>query len=788
MTICQPQYAWSRPANPAPTTLTQPTGESFTASMQGDEFFHYYVTSSDVVIEQDPESGIWRQLVLQSGNVSFGKAAHESTQDSALHGTDLTYDIKIHINELIGRSAPQQPSYNEPVTLNKIASSQINAQGENARSRSKRSLTESPITSLPLMVIVVGFRDNPYNENYNWHDIYFGDSDSVADFYKQASNNKFTWRSISEPSAYNIESNTNTADQVDDGIIHVTLDRDFAGAGNVEDSNKGTDYRNAQQDAFRQAAQKVDLSQYDINHNGKLESNELGIVFVYAGVEQANIGQDITPKPLGIWSHQWRFLDDYTAQDRDGSSFHPTNFVIVSENEYAGNPSTLSQSGPGGVCHELGHYLGLPDLYSTSASNTGAWSRYQVNRLSIMASGDWALSPGKIGTQPNFFDPWSMVKLGWVEPEVVSSTVDKTVSAIQANRNTQTVIRVNVPGTQKEYYLIENRENNSYDSYLGSYYPKNNNAPYGILIWHIDDSINEQYARSNQVNAIEHRPGVMPLFPESGSLSDPTVDLLNPSLSAQAAAINSDFSSRNLIAYNASNVLSGRTKLGITISTSDNLNNEMTVKIVFPSNNQGSSSSGFFPGGSSSPAPSQEGSWSTSGGQTMFVLPDGNYATGWKEIEGNWYFFDTSQGVLQTGWQYLNGAWYYLNNSGAMQTGWQSINGSWYYLQDWGGMATGWQYVEGVWYYLSSWGGMTTGWQSISGSWYYLNSSGVMLTDWLSDGSNWYYLSASGSMVTGWQEVNGSWYYFNTSGSMQTGWIKTNGSWYYLNESGAWVA
>ncbi|PEM34626.1 choline-binding protein A, partial [Bacillus pseudomycoides] len=37
-------------------------------------------------------------------------------------------------------------------------------------------------------------------------------------------------------------------------------------------------------------------------------------------------------------------------------------------------------------------------------------------------------------------------------------------------------------------------------------------------------------------------------------------------------------------------------------------------------------------------------------------------------------------GAMQTGWQQINGAWYYFNSSGAMQTGWQQINGKWYYF------------------------------------------------------------------------------------------------------------
>ncbi|PEM68763.1 hypothetical protein CN632_25335, partial [Bacillus pseudomycoides] len=41
--------------------------------------------------------------------------------------------------------------------------------------------------------------------------------------------------------------------------------------------------------------------------------------------------------------------------------------------------------------------------------------------------------------------------------------------------------------------------------------------------------------------------------------------------------------------------------------------------------------------------------------------------TGWKQIDGKWYYFNSS-GAMQTDWQQVNGIWYYFNSSGAMQT------------------------------------------------------------------------------------------------------------------------
>jgi hypothetical protein len=42
-----------------------------------------------------------------------------------------------------------------------------------------------------------------------------------------------------------------------------------------------------------------------------------------------------------------------------------------------------------------------------------------------------------------------------------------------------------------------------------------------------------------------------------------------------------------------------------------------------------------------------------------------SWSVGWKEIDGEWYYFN-SNGYMKTGWLNDNGTWYYLYNSGAM--------------------------------------------------------------------------------------------------------------------------
>lgn len=64
------------------------------------------------------------------------------------------------------------------------------------------------------------------------------------------------------------------------------------------------------------------------------------------------------------------------------------------------------------------------------------------------------------------------------------------------------------------------------------------------------------------------------------------------------------------------------------------------------------------------------------------------YATGWRQISGTWYFFD-SLGQMRTGWIYSGSQWYYADLSGAMQTGVIQIEGKIYLFSSSGAMQKG---------------------------------------------------------------------------------------------------
>ena len=161
-----------------------------------------------------------------------------------------------------------------------------------------------------------------------------------------------------------------------------------------------------------------------------------------------------------------------------------------------------------------------------------------------------------------------------------------------------------------------------------------------------------------------------------------------------------------------------------------------------------------------------------------------------------------------TGWWYRNadGSWpadctidlpwsqgistFCFDSRGYMVTGWRKIEGKWYYFDENGAMVTGWRKINGKWYYLSRWesgenGAMVTGWQKLDGKVYYFDAIGAMVTDWQKIDGRWYYFSAGGAMQIGWIVWKGAWFYLDpTDGHMHTGWLDYKNKRCYLDGSG----
>jgi immune inhibitor A len=131
--------------------------------------------------------------------------------------------------------------------------------------------------------------------------------------------------------------------------------------------------------------------------------------------------------------------------------------------------------------HEIGHVLGLPDLYDYDATSFG------VGGWDVM--GIFAAPPAR----PPHFGAWARERLGWatVRHVSVSGRVELRRAAVHGD-----VVRIDFPGSS-EHVLLEYRAGDGADA----------SAPAtGLVIWQINDAVLETKAWG--INDDETRPGV----------------------------------------------------------------------------------------------------------------------------------------------------------------------------------------------------------------------------------------------------------------------------------------
>ena len=128
--------------------------------------------------------------------------------------------------------------------------------------------------------------------------------------------------------------------------------------------------------------------------------------------------------------------------------------------------------------HEIGHLIGLPDLYNTARRDepdnfVGPWD--------LMAAGSWNGPLSARGSSPAHLTSWGKIKLGWLTDERVR-TVTRGETAVITLSPLETgdgVAAIKIPITSSFYYLVELRKKIGYDRYLPSA---------GVLILVIDES------------------------------------------------------------------------------------------------------------------------------------------------------------------------------------------------------------------------------------------------------------------------------------------------------------
>lgn len=230
---------------------------------------------------------------------------------------------------------------------------------------------------------------------------------------------------------------------------------------------------------------EADEAGYDLSN---LDSDGDGVAdcfhFIYAGN-----GQEATGISGTIWSHKSSIMG--------GTTVGGMRFTTYSCSPERNSSNKTAMATIGVICHEMTHIFGAPDYYDTDYEKSGG-NFPGTGEWDVMGSGGYNGSPS--GSTPACHNMFQKIKFGWVTPKELT---EPTSIIVMPNSNEHPVAYTVSTTTDKEYFVLENRQKLNFDKEVpGS----------GLLIYHINKNMDGY--NGNSVN-VSHQQMVYPIFAAS---------------------------------------------------------------------------------------------------------------------------------------------------------------------------------------------------------------------------------------------------------------------------------
>jgi M6 family metalloprotease-like protein/PGF-pre-PGF domain-containing protein len=449
------------PARPGVHTFEQPDGTTFKGYLKGDENNHWYETIDGYLIEQVGDWWIYN-VPSDSGDGSQRLASSFNSASDAATYVEENRELVVGYTSPKKAGAIESSAIMEVPSASVLKSSSPKERSSSAKSQTKQYIS-SPTGEQKVVVILVNFTDKTQNASntpaYFWN-MLFNTSNpySMASYYNEVSYGQISFTGVIAGNKWYQSANS---------LAYYGGDCSDVGS----DDCFGPIYE-LTREAVQLADADINFANYDSDSDDVVDH----VIVIHAGY-----GQEYSYVANDIWSHRW-YIDYPYGEEVDGK------YVLG----YTMNP----EYGKVGVfAHEMGHDIGLPDLYDT---DTGA---YVVGKWDLMDYGSWA-GPGDDGSVPTHLSSWSKILLGWLIPTSITSESPRTyyVDYLAANAEAY-IVNTSLIAAQDEYFIVENRKKASFDAYI----PEE-----GIVIWHIDNYFaGEDGLSFNDINAYSIK-GVIP--------------------------------------------------------------------------------------------------------------------------------------------------------------------------------------------------------------------------------------------------------------------------------------
>jgi M6 family metalloprotease-like protein len=424
-------------AFPYPEQAKQPDGTTLTIQAHGDEWFNYVTTADGyTVVKNDKGYFVYAQLV-NGAITATSRIAREASQRSS--------DDKTFLNSIGKNIAPDRV-----IAINRRTAK---VKEMAATPGLKKAINSNKFRGL---VLLLQFLDRPfiYSDAHTlFNNMINGEGyTGFTDF--KGKEIKYTG---SVYDFFNENSNGNFKPQFDVyGPIKVPYEQTYA--------DQASGAPTLIKAALKAINDTVDFKKYDSDGDGTVD-----MVYLIVSGAGSNYGLN---DPMYLWPH----ASSLSSFALDGVSFGR----YACSTELYGLQTDSIIDGMGTICHEFGHVLGLSDLYDTNYTASGLSSH--PGYWSIMASGNY-LNKSRSPAGYSLYERYAM---GWTKPEVIYKAEKYTVKPLQTSN---AGYRIN-SAVNKEFFLIENRQNVRWDSYLRGH---------GMLVWRVD-STNPDAWTNNRVN------------------------------------------------------------------------------------------------------------------------------------------------------------------------------------------------------------------------------------------------------------------------------------------------
>ncbi|MDE6296576.1 MAG: M6 family metalloprotease domain-containing protein, partial [Muribaculaceae bacterium] len=327
--------------------------------------------------------------------------------------------------------------------LVKANSKSIEARSSKKVSTRANSFTQVPNNGSPkIPVLLVQYKDKKFKDadpKATFEKFFAQGSTSAFQYFTDQSNGKFT----PEFEIY--------------GPVTLMGNRETYGGNDYWGNDKGLGKMVAESAIGLDG--DIEFSDYDNDGDGECDV----LIILYAGDGEASSYDSDAEN--SVWPCQWELSHSDYGKALTLDQTRVDKFACFNEL----NGTNLKKiDGIGTFCHEFSHCLGLPDFYDTNYGphfGMGPWS--------LMDYGSY----NNDSYTPIGYSAYEKEFMGWIEiEEGVDNTLYNMPIFNSKNLEDDKAVKLTNPNNSKEYFIMENRQQQGWDAYMPSQ---------GLMIYHV---------------------------------------------------------------------------------------------------------------------------------------------------------------------------------------------------------------------------------------------------------------------------------------------------------------